>query len=264
MRLDIRNRREYESALADATDCIAYEDLLQRAYAHVDQWLLPAICQACGNAVGLLADKQHNIQGLVNFRERLTCPVCQLNTRQRFIASLVREIVRGLGRRPQIYLYEQVTPFFQWAQGLDADVVGSEYLGYEIPGGAAIDGIRHEDAMALSFGDATLDVIVSQDVMEQIPEIDPALREAARVLRAGGRLLFSVPFDPSADVTVKRAELHDVDVDRLMEPVVRASGLHQDVDVRAGVDVGAASAVAPSTRASISGGSPSVAGSASR
>ncbi len=82
-----------------------------------------------------------------------------------------------------------------------------------------IDGIRHEDALALSFSDASLDLIISQDVMEHVPEIEPAIAEAARVLRPGGRFYFSVPFDPASDTTVQRAKLSDGEVVHLKEPV---------------------------------------------
>jgi hypothetical protein len=160
---ELYNRGEFEAAMARATDRIAYEDLLQQAYMQADHWYLPAFCQACGNAVGLLADKQYGWNGRVNFRERLSCPVCQLNTRQRFMAHLVRKALDGLERSPRVYLYEQITPFFQWARAsLAGEVLGSEYLGHEVAGGAVIDGVSHEDALAMSFEDARLDLIISR------------------------------------------------------------------------------------------------------
>ena len=214
----LHDRGEYEAAMARAGDRIAYEELLQQGYAHEDRWLLPAICQACGNAVGLLADHQHGWQGRVNFRERLTCPHCHLNTRQRFMAHLVRRVLAA-ELTPRVYLHEQVTPFFHWARtSLPGEVLGSEYLGPEHASGTVIDGVRHEDALALSFADGSLDLILSQDVLEHVPEIDPAISEAARVLRPGGAFLFSVPFDPGLDQTVQRAELSGGEIVHLHEP----------------------------------------------
>lgn len=217
--LRLRDRREYEAAVAQTGDALAYENLLQDAYAEIDSWFLPAVCQACGSAVGLLADRQHSWDGRVNFRERLSCPVCRLNTRQRFMAHLVREVVAAGDHPLRVYLYEQVTPFFTWATAsLPAEVIGSEYLGYELAGGTVVDGIRHEDALALSFADASLDLIVSQDVLEHVPGIAEAIAEAARALRPGGRFLFTVPFHPSADTTVQRATMTGGEVVTLMEP----------------------------------------------
>lgn len=215
----LSSRQEFDAAIARTADRRAYEQLLQQAYAGMDPWYLPGVCQVCAQAVGLLADHQHDIPEGVNFRERLVCPSCQLNARQRLMAHLLQDTIRGLDHAPRIYLYEQVTPFFQWAQtALGGEVIGSEYLGHDVEGGAVINGVRHEDALALSFEDGSLDVIVSQEVLEHVPEVEPAIAESARVLRPGGRFLFTVPFHTAADVTVRRAKLVDGEVVHLLEP----------------------------------------------
>lgn len=216
----LRSRGELEDTIRRTPDRIAYEELLHRGYAHVEAWQQPAFCHACERAIALLADRQHSWDGRVNFRERLVCPGCQLNTRMRFMAHLLRETVRGLPARPRVYLHEQVTSFFAWAQrSLAAEVLGSEYLGHDLAGGTVIDGIRHEDALALSFADESFDVIVSQEVLEHVPSITDAIDETARVLAPNGRLLLSVPFDQTADETVQRARLVSGVVEHLQEPV---------------------------------------------
>jgi SAM-dependent methyltransferase len=56
---------------------------------------------------------------------------------------------------------------------------------------------------ALPYGDGTFATVVSNSVLEHIPDVDPVLAEIARVLRApdpakgaeGGRLIFCVPGD---------------------------------------------------------------------
>ena len=222
----MRNRGEFEAARGQTPDRIAYEEFLQRGYAHVEEYRFPAFCHACGQPSGLLADRQYGWDREVNFRERLQCPRCQLNTRQRFMAHLVIEEVRVRAPRPRVYLHEQVTPFYEWAsRSLSAEVVGSEYLGPDVAGGAVINGVRHEDALALSFPDGAFDVIVSQDVFEHVPSIESAIDETARVLAPQGRFLLSVPFDPGADATVQRARLVDGEVEHLLEPAVHGNPL---------------------------------------
>jgi arsenite methyltransferase len=49
--------------------------------------------------------------------------------------------------------------------------------------------LQEADALALPFADSTFDVVVSTQVYEYVADIAAALREAARVLRPGGRLL---------------------------------------------------------------------------
>jgi SAM-dependent methyltransferase len=218
----IRSRAEYEAAHARGEDRRAYERFLEEAYAPAERWGFPGICQACDQVVGLIVDKHYGGGGnRINFRERLECPNCRLNNRQRFMAWLVRTVLaeQPPGAAPRTYLHEQVTPFFAWAQrALPGEVLGSEYLGHDVPGGSEINGVRHEDALALSFGDTSLDIIISTDVLEHVPEIEPAIAEAGRVLRPGGRFLFSLPFKPGLDVSVQRAQLRDGEVVHLHEP----------------------------------------------
>lgn len=48
-------------------------------------------------------------------------------------------------------------------------------------------------AEALPFADASVDVVAGESILENAASIEQALREAARVLRAGGRLWFTTP-----------------------------------------------------------------------
>ena len=175
---------------------------------------MPGFCHACRRAVELAGDWSYSDGTTVNFRERLVCPSCELNNRQRFVAHLLRTM---LGSAGDVYLYEQVTPFFRWAElNMRGRLSGSEYLGHDLAPGAVIDGVRHEDALALTFGDASFDLVVSNDVYEHVPDVERALAECARVLRPAGHLLFSIPFHEGNDETRKRAELVDGEVVELL------------------------------------------------
>jgi SAM-dependent methyltransferase len=124
------------------------------------------------------------------------------------------------------YLYEQTTPFFKWAEReLPGTVLGSEYLGPDLEGGEVVNGIRHEDALALSFADASLDTIVSNDVFEHVPDIDRSLAECVRVLRPGGHLYFSVPFDGRTE-TVHRTIVRDGEIVHLSPPVYHGNPIN--------------------------------------
>jgi SAM-dependent methyltransferase len=67
-----------------------------------------------------------------------------------------------------------------------------------------VDGVVCEDITALTFNDASLDMIVSSDVLEHVPDPATAFRESARVLRPGGVYVFTVPPKP---VTLQRATI---------------------------------------------------------
>ncbi|MCB9653673.1 MAG: class I SAM-dependent methyltransferase [Deltaproteobacteria bacterium] len=68
----------------------------------------------------------------------------------------------------------------------------SEYVGLDREG-ALTNPTVVGDAYPLPFEDATFDVVLATQVFEHVPEPEQAVSEAARVLRAGGRLIFTVP-----------------------------------------------------------------------
>jgi SAM-dependent methyltransferase len=53
--------------------------------------------------------------------------------------------------------------------------------------------VPSEDLTALSYADASFDLVITSDTLEHVPDIDRALRETLRVLRPGGAHVFSVP-----------------------------------------------------------------------
>jgi SAM-dependent methyltransferase len=62
-----------------------------------------------------------------------------------------------------------------------------------IPRGEMVGDIRNEDLRALTFSGSSLDLLVTQDVLEHVPNPDSAFLEIARVLRPGGIHIFTVP-----------------------------------------------------------------------
>ena len=217
--LVLGSRAEVLAVRERVHDRLAFENLLNDGLGRDDEGRLPGYCQACDEPVVFRYDWQSADLPYLNFRERLVCPRCGLNTRQRLVAHLLRKVVSARAEAP-VYLYEQVTPFFHWAQRtLDVPLIGSEYLGHDVPGGTEVEGIRHEDALALSFDDASLEVVVSNDVFEHVPDIDRSLVECVRVLRPGGSLFFSIPFHETLDETVQRAALTGGEVEHLLPPV---------------------------------------------
>jgi SAM-dependent methyltransferase len=184
---------------------------------------LRRFCLCCNETTPMRMDLEaswEDVEGnrSPNWRERLVCGHCGMNSRQRLMAKLVQQAARER-TGASIYLMEQVTPIFDWVRRLPgADVQGSEYLGYAYRGGDRVAGLRHEDVMALSHGDASFDVIVSNDVLEHIPDPAAAFRECFRVLRPGGVVLATFPFHADRPATVVRARLAHDAVEHLHPP----------------------------------------------
>jgi SAM-dependent methyltransferase len=56
-----------------------------------------------------------------------------------------------------------------------------------------IDGVRYENLENMTLPSESIDLFVTQDVLEHVLRPDAALREIARVLRPGGAHVFTVP-----------------------------------------------------------------------
>jgi SAM-dependent methyltransferase len=186
---------------------VEVERRLGAAHLEEEQWVVTGYCEACQAPADFVVGWEYSDHVVPNYREHLVCPTCGLNNRQRFVASSLARLVGESSAN--VYLYEQVTPTYRWAKSQlpHCSVTGSEYLGPEVAPGAVIDGIRHEDALNLTFASESLDIIVSTDVYEHVPDIEKTIAEARRVLRPGGKLLFSVPFFVEQQQTVQRAVL---------------------------------------------------------
>jgi SAM-dependent methyltransferase len=61
-----------------------------------------------------------------------------------------------------------------------------------------------EDIMALSFDDGAFDLVLTSDTLEHVPDPIQGLREVYRVLRPGGRHIFTIPVDPRRAKTSSR------------------------------------------------------------
>lgn len=218
------DRAEYEALLASDALRPVRELEAQALAMKAEQFTATGYCACCEAVVPFLVDmkwggQKVGEQWVPNWRERLECPQCRMNNRQRLIAALVKQQLSGQAGQ-HVYFMEQTTPIFHWAQAKLAGhaILGSEYLGPQYKGGAVVNGVRHEDVEQLSFADAALDLIVSNDVFEHVPHPALAFAECARVLRPGGVMLATIPFTGAA-ASVMRAELGAEGVRNLLPPV---------------------------------------------
>ncbi len=232
----LRSRREFLALISDPRFAPRWglERHLAQQHQYTSAFAIPGICPLCAQAVDFTGDFAHPWEapdGLVvpNWRECLSCSRCGLTARQRRVAELAAGVVEQVtAAAPVVYVMEALSPLYRWlARSLAAEVIGSEYLGADARGHRE-DGIRHEDAERLSFADASLDVVVSCDVFEHVNDPDRAFAEAARVLRPGGRAIFTFPMDPDVDANRRRAELVDGAVHHLLPPVYHGNPLSAD------------------------------------
>lgn len=87
----------------------------------------------------------------------------------------------------------------------------------DIPPGALKDGVRCENLECMTFPDESLDLVITQDVLEHVMHPDKAFAEIARTLRPGGAHLFTIPLYPRKQSLVRAVE-HDGVIEYLVEP----------------------------------------------
>lgn len=126
-----------------------------------------------------------------DWREHLTCR-CGFSNRIRAAFHALRTLVRPEADA-SIYVTEQNTPLYKWLSLLYPNLHGSEYLKPGLKSGTVVDGVRHEDLGTLSFPDNSFDAVMSLDILEHVEDFEAALANLVRVLKPGGKLLFTAP-----------------------------------------------------------------------
>ena len=229
------SRKDYEQGL-QRNEFSAIHDFEKQLIenATTESFTVDGFCAPCNKSVPFLVDmlfggQQIGCHWVPNWRERLVCPICRMFNRQRLIATLVKQQIENYSDM-KVYFMEQTTPIYQWAVAAfpQHQIIGSEYLGAQYRSGQPVKGIRHEDVMNLSFYDLSIDLIVSNDVFEHVPDPGKAFAECARVLRSGGELIATIPFHSGCDSSVVRAKLASDGLNHLLPPTFHQNPISKE------------------------------------
>jgi SAM-dependent methyltransferase len=180
-------------------------------------------CNVCGTAQTFVRRNRW-------MREGYRCASCKASLRYRGQADV---LLRAYARHDSTTLAELVQePEFAdldlWEPGVLGPLRGyfAHLPGYvssdfwpDVQPGAARDGVRCEDLMALTFPSGSFDLVVTSDIFEHIRKPYLAFAEVHRVLRPGGRHVFSVPIpDPWFDATIERVDTSTEEDVLVLEP----------------------------------------------
>ncbi|WP_143684528.1 methyltransferase domain-containing protein [Variovorax sp. KK3] len=172
-----------------------------------------------------------------NLRESGFCSGCGSFNRQRQMAHVLRARIGGpagapLAIPPGLAVYNtESTGAVHRVLSTNPGYVCSEYFGAEYRSGETVRGCRHEDLQNMSFADQSLDIVLSSDVLEHMPDPYRAHREIFRVLRRGGRHIFTVPFDSAAPLDDRRADLVNGEVVYLAEKLYHGDPVNPEAGI---------------------------------
>ncbi|WP_431211972.1 class I SAM-dependent methyltransferase [Puia sp. P3] len=179
---------------------------------------LPGYSETAGHLTDFCIDLNYSDGQTPNFRERVVCPVTELNNRQRFICSYLKKLT-DTHHYTSIFTFEQATPVYRFVTHSlkSSSIIGSEYLGIYAAPGDVINGIRHEDATNLTLSDKSFDVVFSSEVLNRTPDLLKTISETSRVLKDGGKFVFSTPFAMNMKATRQRARKTEAGVQHLLD-----------------------------------------------
>lgn len=183
-----------------------------------------AVCNICGwSGTFLIPERQ---------REGMVCRNCSSSSRH-------RAVVHALG----LLLDREQPPLFEWPPDRSVSILESsargpypvmladkfEYYATEYdPAMIAAGKAPREfaDFQRLHYGDATFRFVIASDVFEHIRKDEDGYREVLRVLKPGGALILTVPYNHEQATTVKRVDTSgDTDV-HILEPEYHGGGGH--------------------------------------
>ncbi|MGI4746040.1 MAG: glycosyltransferase [Janthinobacterium lividum] len=172
------------------------------------------LCPVCGTR-----PRQTRRRASVDWREETHCLACGTLNRSAGLAQVVmapwtRHGVNVLDEARVYLMDKRVHEFGHTGPvGKTLEAISrfscSDYFDDLGKGEVSPDGIVNEDVQDLSFDDETIDLFLSQDVMEHVADPWKGFAEAYRCLKPNGRYVFTVPVAHDRPLSLTRAVIEN-------------------------------------------------------
>lgn len=179
----------------------------------------PIKCPVCGRLAKLTIASG-------SLRENCICNNCHSINRQRQIAYVITKrmglrSINDLAKLDDFVVYNTESSGALHSRLLQLNnYLFSEFFGSNHKSGDMVNSIMHQDLMALSFKDESVDLVISSDVFEHVSDPYKAHEEIYRVLKLGGKHVFTVPFYLMDYLDENRAQMDlGGEVTHLKEPM---------------------------------------------
>lgn len=163
-------------------------------------------CPLCGHSLQLRLDEDEM---------GVRCVRCAASPVTQSIVDVIRAEYPDLSAL-SVYELSSRGALVDWLAAHAGALTTSEYLPGVVPGSFA-RGVRCEDVQRLTFADAVFDLCTSTEVFEHVGDDHAGFSEVRRVLRPGGKFIFTVPLG-GAGHTVERVRVADGRLTHLLEP----------------------------------------------
>lgn len=189
----------------------------------------PGRCSVCGT-------ENVFVQAHRSVREGFHCPSCRSSLRYRAQAECLLDLLdidgarcladdRVKRRLESLAVYEPGVSGPLRSPLSAAARYESSFFWPDVNPGQARDGVTCQDLEALTFDDASFDLVVTSDIMEHVRHPWRAFAEIQRVLKPGGWHVFSIPFrHPPAPRSVPRVDTSGEEDVHLLEPHYHGDG----------------------------------------
>jgi SAM-dependent methyltransferase len=154
-------------------------------------------CTVCGKRTLFLLSLPPEL-----VRNDAICVRCGSVSRHRHMALCILSAFgdRGIrdladfGGRPDLSVFNAGSggPILRRLGG-SPNIVRSEYFD-GVPSGHHKDGVLCQDLERMSFPDASMDLVLTEDVFEHLRDYRKGFRDVHRILKPGGCHIFSIPF----------------------------------------------------------------------
>lgn len=140
-------------------------------------------------------------------RESLLCSECGSSARVRGVADALVALYGTDGTSVAELVEEDA---FRSLRIVELNAIGRMHAVLRRLPGLIYAEYPDEDVMALSYADASFDLVLTSDTLEHVEDPMRGLQEIRRVLRPGGRHVFTVPIKPDLATSRSReGEAHE-------------------------------------------------------
>lgn len=194
---------------------------LDRFFTHFSTNGIFFFCNICGKFSLTWISRREITHPESQLRESIICTKCGASNRNRQIAFVICQSPNSRVRysslsdfarneHVSVYITEAERPIHHTLKRMGSNYVCSEFMSDQYPSGKIVDGIIHQDLRGTSFSDESFDLVISSDVLEHVPDPWKAFCEIYRILKPGGRHVFTIPFYQDRASGERRAYLNDL------------------------------------------------------